>query len=286
MAQLTQLRRKIQAIETTKKITYAIRLVSMASYAKLDKQVNFLREYKNNISKTFTQILNIKESEWNNKILFPEDIFDQTPLIIVISSTKGLCGSFNSNLNRFMERKLIIEKNQKPEFITIGNKAKKEIEAKNLGEIILNFNELNYSLLETISSKIIDKIYENNKTYSSVIFYSNKLINFFIQRPQKTTLIPVILDTLEEQNISKEFDPILTQNEKDILDFMAEKYIKSSITEILFQSLIAESASRFLAMDSSNTNAKKILERLTLQYNKSRQSLITKEVSELCSNIE
>ncbi|MBU4269948.1 F0F1 ATP synthase subunit gamma [Candidatus Dependentiae bacterium] len=286
MAQLTQLRRKIQAIETTKKITHAIRLVSMASYAKLDKQVNFLKEYKNSISNTFTQILNFQESEWNNKILFPEDIFDQTPLIIIISSTKGLCGSFNSNLSRFMERKLIIEKNQKPEFIAIGNKARKEIEAKNLGEIVLNFNELNYSLLETISSKIIDKIYENNKTYSSVVFFSNKLINFFIQRPQKTTLIPAVLEIQEEQNLSKELDPIITQNEKVILDFIAEKYIKSSITEILFQSLIAENASRFLAMDSSNTNAKKILERLTLQYNKSRQALITKEVSELCANIE
>ena len=286
MAQLTQLKRKIHAIETTKKITHAIRLVSMASYSKLEKQINFLKSYQKNISYTFSQLLNIQQSEWTNNILFPNDILDQTPLIIIISSSKGLCGSFNSNLMRFLEKKLILENNQKPKFITIGNKAQKEIELKNIGKIILKFNELSYGSLDDIGEKITKNIYQNNGSYSSVSFYNNKLINFFIQRPQKTTLIPMIMDfkNMEEKNI--ELDPMWGQKEPVILDFISEKYIKSSILDILFQSLISENASRFLAMDSSNTNAKKLLEKLTLQFNKSRQGLITREVSELCANME
>ena len=292
MAQLTQLRRKIQAVNTTKKITHAIRLVSMASYSKLEKQAIFLKSYKNSIDQTFAQLLKPKP-EWTSNTLFPGDVFDQSPLIIVISSTKGLCGSFNANLIRFIEKKLIFEKNQSPKFITIGTKAKREIESKNIGNIILNFEEFNFNNFETIGSKIIENIYTQDIPYSSVYFYSNKLINFFVQKPQQTTLIPAKLEFNSQENSQDNnnnnnniFDPIYEQDQKVILDFMAHKYIKSTILETLFQSLLSENAARFLAMDSSNTNAEKFLDKLTLQYNKSRQALITKEVSELCANME
>lgn len=286
MAQLTQLKRKIQAVNTTKKITHAIRLVSMASYSKLEKQVKFLNSYKKNIDITFAQLLE-QCPDWTNKILFPDDIFDKTPLIILISSTRGLCGSFNANLIRFIEKKLIFENNQKPQFITIGQKAKKEILSKSIGEIILSFDEFNYNNLDLIGSEITKKIYANKNNYSSVCFYSNKFINFFTQKPTQSTLIPTNLEFEKEETEIQNFsDPIYEQNKEDILGFLASKYIKSTIWELLFQSLISENASRFLAMDSSNTNAEKIVDKLTLQYNKSRQALITREVSELAANME
>lgn len=284
MAQLTQLKRKIQSIQTTKKITHAIRLVSMSSYSKLEKQTRFLNSYKKNIEQTFAQLLEI-QTEWTNKTLFPSDRSDSTPLIIVISSTKGLCGSFNSNLLRYIGRKLLFENNQKPEFITIGQKATKEIKSQNLGEIISSFTEFNYNNIEIISKDIIDKIYNKKGGYSSVYFYSNKFVNFFIQRPQKTTLIPANFD-FEQKEKTKNLDPIFEQDQNTILNFMAQKYLKSTVLEVLFQSLISENASRFLAMDGSNNNAKKMLEKLILEYNKSRQTLITREVSELAANME
>ncbi|MBD3273245.1 hypothetical protein GF385_02760 [Candidatus Dependentiae bacterium] len=285
MAQLTQLKRKIQSIKTTKKITHAIRLVSMSSYSKLEKEIDFLKNYKKNISKTFSQLL-LNLPEWTDKVLFPKDLFDKKPLFILVSSSKGLCGSFNSNLIRYIERKLAIEKHQKAEFITIGQKIEKEIRTKNLGKIILNFPELNSGNLEIISKKIINLIYNSKENYSSVSFYSNRLKNFFIQRPQKTTLIPINMDFKEDSENEKiDFDPIFEQDKIKIINFIAKKHIKGTILEILFQSLISENASRFLAMDSSNTNAEKMLEKLTLQYNKSRQALITREVSELSANM-
>lgn len=285
MAQLTQLKRKIQSIQTTKKITHAIRLVAMSTYSKIEKETEFLKSYKKNITQIFAQLLG-NNTELTNKILFPKDILDSKPLYIFISSSRGLCGSFNSNLIRYIERTIILEKHQNPEIITIGQKIKKAIESKNIGKIVLSFDEVNTGNLEIISKEIIEKIYSANGTYSSVCFYSNILKNFFIQRPIKTTLIPAQID-FQELNDSKkiEFDPILEQDQTEILDFIALKYIKSIILEILFQSLISENASRFLAMDSSNTNAEKILTKLILQYNKSRQALITREVCDLSANM-
>jgi F-type H+-transporting ATPase subunit gamma len=284
VAQLTQLKRKINSIQTTKKITHAIRLVSMSSYSKLEKEADFLKEYKKKITQTFAQVSK-EQDEWYSKILFPKDLLDTKPLYIFISSAKGLCGSFNSNLIRYIERNLLIEDHQKPEIITIGQKVKREIQGKNLGEIILDFNEVNSGNLEIISKEIIEKIYSAKENYSSVSFYSNRLKNFFIQTPQKTTLIPTTLDFENEPKKDYDFDPKFEQNQNEILNFIAKKYIKGFILEILFQSLISENAARFLAMDSSNTNAEKMLEKLILQYNKSRQALITREVSELSANM-
>ncbi len=286
MAQLTQLKRKIQAIQTTKKITHAIRLVSMSSYSRLEKEVDFLKHYKKNITQTFAQLL-YNLPEWTNKALFPKDLLDTKPLFIFISSSKGLCGSFNSNLIRHVERKLILEEHQNAEFITIGQKIRKEIEKKNTGKIILNFDEMKTGNLENIAKQITEKIYNAQGNYSSVSFYSNIFKNFFIQRPTKTTLIPVSLDFQEnsDEEANTSSDPVFEQDQNSILNFISRKYVKSTIIEILFQSLISENASRFLAMDSSNTNAEKMLEKLILKYNRSRQALITREVSELSANM-
>lgn len=285
MAQLTHLKRKINSIKTTKKITHAIRLVSMSSYLKLEKEADFLKKFKTNIAQTFAQVSK-NQDEWYNQILFPKDLLDSKPLYIFISSAKGLCGSFNSSLFRYIERNIVIEDHQNPELITIGQKVKKEIQNKNLGKIILDFHEINSENLEMIAKEIIKKIYNAKENYSSVSFYSNRLKNFFIQTPQKTTLIPAILDFENEDKKLQTFDPIFEQDQTKILNFIAQKYVKSSILEILFQSLISENASRFLAMDNSNTNAEKMLDKLILEYNRSRQTLITREVSELSANMD
>ena len=109
--------------------------------------------------------------------------------------------------------------------------------------------------------------------------------SIFIQNPQKTSLIS--LNTEQQQNTldTSQTDITWEQDKSEILNYTAQRFINSSILNILFQSLLAENAARFLAMDSSTTNAENFLEKLTLQYNKSRQALITREVSELSANL-
>jgi F-type H+-transporting ATPase subunit gamma len=281
VSQLTSLKRKIKSIQTTQKITHAVRLISMSFYSKLEKQNVFLQEYKNSIYELFTQLA-ASMPEWRNPILFPEDILDSTPLIIIASSSKGLCGSFNSNLFRYIERSLFLEKHQKACFITIGQKATSFIKEKDIGKIIQSYEELNTSNFGAIAEKLVSIINDSQNGYSSVSFFSNHLKNFFVQRPHKNTLIPVSLEKVKNDVFDANI--IWEQDKELVLDYLALKYLKSSVLNILFQSMISENAARFLAMDSSTTNAEKILEKLTLQFNKTRQALITKEVAELSSN--
>lgn len=303
MSQLTYIKQKIKSIEATRKITHAVRLVSMSLYAKLEEQNQGLSYFVKEIQHFFSELL-IDAPTWNNPILFPSDILDSSPLFVVIATSKGFCGSLNSNLFKFFEQSMFIEEHQKPQFITIGKKATDFIKERSLGTIFCSYNELSMNNYVSLANDLLDKILDQNKMFSSVVFFSNILQSFFSQIPKKTKLIPLDLDrvahlgskakqekvpdnTLESSETLHLEDEtqIWEQDKSELLNYVALLYIKSTVTNILFQALLAEQAGRFLAMDSSTNNADKFLERLVLQYNKQRQAFITREVSELSSGL-
>lgn len=261
----------------------------MSLYAKLEKQSSPLKYYSSGIKRMFAELS--VGNQWKSSVLFPDDVLDSNPLIIIISTTKGLCGSLNSNLFKYIERSVFVEGHQVPRFVVIGQKAKKFISQKDWGSVLCSYNELNSGNYLTIADDLVERIMNSGVRYSSVVFYSNTLKNFFVQRPQKATLIPVSLNKSEDEglginNLQADLDSfadeiIWEQSKEEILDYISIRYLRSFIINVLFQGLVSEYSARFLAMDSSNTNAEKILEKLTMQYNKMRQALITKEVSEL-----
>jgi len=282
VAQLAQLRQKIRSIQTTKKITHAVRLVSMSLYNKLEKQDLPLKNYTKNIKNLFVQLLD-QAPEWKNERLFPADTTNSNPLIIIIATSKGLCGSLNSNLFRFLDASLFFLPNQQPKFIAIGQRAIKMIKGDASNQMICTYPELNSNNFITIADDLVDKISSTAIPYSSVTFYSSSAISFFSQKPARTQIIPMILDHEVTQDLLLQEEIIWEQDTPEILDSLAVRYLRTSIMHLLFQSLRAEHAARFMAMESSTNNAKKYLDRLTLQLNKLRQALITKEVSELSS---
>jgi F-type H+-transporting ATPase subunit gamma len=292
VSHLAHLKQQIKSIQTTKKITHAVRLVSMSLYTKLEKQAVPLKMYTQSIKSIFGQLTSCA-SEWKNDIFFPGDVLDSNPLIIIVSTSKGLCGSFNTNLLRYLETSLFIEKQQVPRFITIGQKAIRFVKERNLGEIVSSYNELNSSNYHALTDDLVEKIIGGPVHYSSIVFYSNECRSFFLQKPRKVTLVPFAreVESLESGQRHQNSPVLITddaiiweQERTEVLDYLAVRYMKCSIMYMLFESLRAEYAARFLAMENSTNNAEKYLEKLTLQYNKLRQALITKEVSELSAS--
>ncbi len=300
MSQLVYLKQKIRSIQTTKKITHAVRLVSMSLYNRVDKINNPLNTYTNNVQQLFGDVLTYVP-EWRDSLLFPRDVLDTRPLFIVVATSKGLCGSLNSNLLRYIDTSLFIEKQQTPKFIAIGQKAVTYVREKNLGELIHSYPELNSNNFVALADELIDKIINAEPNYSSVSFFSSVAKSFFAQMPRKFTVIPMqqqFASMFKDKDLEKEqgseslaekereeLDELIWEQSKDdILKFLSISYLRSSIIYILFHALRAEHSARFLAMENSTNNAEKYLERLTLQFNKLRQSLITKEVSELSAS--
>jgi F-type H+-transporting ATPase subunit gamma len=287
MSQLIKLRRKINSIKTTRKITFAMRLISMSLYSKLEK-INIPINYYEKIIKTLFEEISLIINKEQNPILFPKDVLNTNPLIILISSTKGFCGSFNAELFRFFRRNFFLEEHQKPFFITIGHKAKQFLEQEKLGRSLYNFDTLKTTNYLFITNEITKIIMGNENNFSSITAYSNFFKNFFIQNPKKTILTPFELDKKnlhkEQQKRILDDNLIWEGNKNEIVNFIALKYLRTKILNLLFQSLYSEQASRFLAMENATSNADKFLEKLTLEYNKSRQSLITKELLELSAS--
>lgn len=281
MSQLIKLRSKIKSIRTTKKITYAMRLISRSFHAKLEKESTALNYYRSNVESTFKELAQ-HVHEWENPLLFPKDILNSSPLFIIVTSSKGLCGSFNTNLARYFHKHLFIETHQKPVFITVGNKAREFISEGREGPIIANFDTLTPNNYMYIMNDIFQFLIQSKKEFSSITFYSNFFKSFFIQQPSKTVLTPIKKD--EFSHVSDEQEPFLEQDRYVIMNFLAERYIRNSILNILFQSILSEQSSRFLAMDTATSNADKLIDKLTLKYNKARQALITKELSELTAS--
>lgn len=285
MSQLIQLRQRIKSIQTTKKITYAMRLISMSLYTKLEKMNQPLNYYQASLDSLFLGLARHFTS-WQHPLLFPEDILNERPLFIIAASSKGLCGSFNSNLFRYLKRYLFPEEHQTPTFITVGQKATKFVEDEELGTILCSYSEFNSNNFLIIADELARIISAQPTPFSSITTYGNTFKSFFAQRPTQTIITPVTIKHLEFEAMSSDSIEHLTweQPAHEVLDTLAVRYLKASILHALFQSLLAEQASRFVAMDQATTNADHYLERLTLQYNKSRQSMITRELSELSTS--
>lgn len=289
MVQLVQLRNRIKAIETIKKITHAMRLISMSTHSRLKHQEDPLHYYKATVSNLFNKVKKLTP-EWKNSFIEPTAPTPHT-LIILVSSSKGLCGSFNTMLfNHFQWYLQQYNINAATaSIITVGTRAQSYINEHAIGTQVISFEELTSVTLSPLAHKITHHIMTSSQPYTSVLVFSNFSKSFFVQKPETTTLVPFNQHTLEgsyKEHHSYLQQQTLTeyrweQEPDEILDILFKQCMDATLQHILFQSLISEHAARFLSMDNSTRNAQNLLDRTKLDYNKLRQAKITKELSEL-----
>lgn len=275
MSQLIQMRQRIRAIETIKKITHAMRLISMSSHGRLKNKQESFESYTKNLRNLLARIqANVSQktlSQDTNSIKKKEKI-----MICVISSQKGLCGTFNSMLFYFFKTYIKSFNKSDISLFLVGKKVVDALTPEYKDHIIASEPTFTLRSMPTILEKITAQI----PSFDRVIVINNILKSFFIQEPQSTTIMPLEIAQAPEQNddFSEYTWEISAQN---ILDMLMNDYKKASIEQLLLQSLLAEHAARFIAMDNSTRNAQNLLEEKKRQYNKLRQANITKELTEL-----
>ena len=283
MSKLIQLRHRIKAIETIKKITHAMRLISMSTHSQLKHQQISIKKYTNTLEKMCTD-LQILTPQWHNPLIHPVSETPSNTLIILIGSQKGLCGSFNINLyklfNNQMEQRT---DNIRATFIAVGQKSSEFLKKQPLGLIKQSYEKFSAQNIAAIAQAITNTIVSAQPHYDEVLIFSNSFKSFFNQKPLCTTLIP----TAPISNPSTLTDDYMWQQDpSEILDTIVPQYLESKIYHLLFESLLSEHAARFISMDSSTRNANNLLDAARLQYNKLRQAKITKELTELIGSFE
>lgn len=276
MSQLIYLRQRIKAVETTKKITHAMRLISMSTHSRLKNKKNLLKHYNKEIDniiqligQDFQKEIDTQTSTTNNH------------LAILIGSQKGLCGTFNANNFRHFEHET--DKTQSLKIIAIGKYAIDYLKQQNIAPIV-TYTDFTSNQFISIAQKLSSFIWDHKSEFDTIKIYYNKQQSFFIQKPTTFQIWPLekrqesaIIQTSKENTI----EYILEESAEVLLTKIQKIQITNLLQHALLNSLLSEQAARFLSMDSSSRNAENLIIEMKLKYNKGRQAAITQELTEL-----
>lgn len=261
MSQFIKLKQRIKTVETIKKTTHAMRLIAMSGHSRLKHAKDFLDSYRSALGQ-FAHYVGIGDSE------APQPA-DSKRLIICVGSQKGLSGSFNSNLFHFIKKQ---NKMFGFDTVLIG-KQLIDLTESLFSTIVLKIPDISQANYNTIAEKLKTFIEDNG--YTEVIFISNKAPSFFVQKPE-IIKIPII-----HQARIAATEVIFEQNPEELhAQFLSLKLL-TEIMFVLYESLLAEQAARFVSMDNATRNAENMLKTMKLDYNKLRQATITRELTDL-----
>ncbi len=272
---INRVKKRISAVESTKKITNAMKLVSSVKFSKLSQLLANREDYYfylNDLASTCFSAAKINHLEvpylYKNKKA-------KNRLLVVVSSSMGMCGAYNMNIKKLLES----EYKKDDEILIIGNTLYNELKNENLkinADFVDILNNLDVSNVRILSKFLLKSFLENR--YSEIILLYTKYVNSISFVPTKCSLLPVEFKLDKKRGLNPgDFEPSLVS----FIDEFMKRYLKTDLYFKIFESYISETASRRNAMDNADKNAKDLIEKLTLEYNKARQASITQELTEV-----
>lgn len=281
MASLNEIRKRIKIVESTSKITNAMKLVATA---KLKKQKN-LFENQQEFFKNFYNIFSYVKSNLANYKYCIERTNGTKNIWIVIFSSMGLCGSFNLNLVKELKEKI----EPQDEIILIGKKGRNLLSSKNIkNKIISSFEiddkEMSFDLYYLIISNLITE-YEKNNNIKSIKLLYTKFINSLSFVPTSYNLLPLSKNIDENRLAKPSQESVYTIQpcEETVIDQLLNGFLASCLFGGVLESKVCENASRRNAMDSATKNADDLMKNYKLEFNRKRQADITQEITEIVS---
>lgn len=282
MSKLIQMRNRIQTIETIRKVTDVMRIISMSAHSRLKTKQEPLNEYLYALKKLLAKVQQ-STSSWSHEQLTPTGP-NNNPLIIVIGSQKGLCGGFNTQLSKILNEYLVQNPSAHYHFSAVGKKPIDYLIENHPDKLISSFPVITARNFLTVAQELTDLIMTATPVYTSVIIVSNVFKNFFVQKATITQLIPFDPTNITSSDIAFTEEYTWDESPSDIIHKLAIQYIEAQLQHLIFQSLLSEHAARFISMDNSTRNATTLLQSTKLEYNKVRQAKITTEITELTGN--
>lgn len=270
---LNKTKHRIASINSTKKITKAMELVSTVKLKKF-KNVMLKNELYSNELKSLTCTLFSRLDDEENKYTKLNDA--EKDLIIVVSSNLGLCAGYNNDIYHYVEQNF--DKNEVV-IIPIGMKGdsyfKKNGFALNEEFVLLN-EKINYLDITRLGKTVLS--YFENKKYRSIKLVYTKYVNSIKFVPNTLSLFPLEIENVNDSTL---IEPLYDPDLKTLIDNLVPLYVNINLYQKIVESQVCEQASRRNAMENATDNADELISTLTLEYNKARQAQITQEISEV-----
>ena len=290
MPSLDDLKKRIKSVKSTQKITKAMKMVAAAKLRKAQENAEKGRPYSQKMQNIILNLTRSISDPQNAPKLLVGTGIDKTHLCVVLTADRGLCGGFNSNICKLAKSsfKKILSEGKNLKIITVGSKGLDQIKREYEKYVIKKFSfkdkkQITFKEAEIIGNEIIN-LFKKNEFDKCILFYNN-FKNVITQIPQAQQIVPADKTPIKEnneENLSYEFEP----EEDEILEDLLPKNISTQVFKAFLENAASEQGSRMTAMDNATRNAGDLVDKLTINYNRSRQASITKELIEIISGAE
>lgn len=289
MPSLKDIRSRIESTKNTQQITRAMKMVSAAKLRRAQHNIVNMRPYANTL---LSVIADIAVTHRVQHPLLTKSNEPKKVLVVVLTSDRGLCGAFNTNVCKFTERYYRDHRNQYEtmDFLFIGKKAAEYFRRRNVGAVdtILNLaREISYTLACNIAERLIEA-YKSGE-YDEIRLVYNEFKSAIQQVVVAETLLPIDIEsnaTIHKGEGGFPPDMIFEPAPEVIVDELINKHFSVQVYRCLSESIAAEHGARMTAMENATKNAGEMINILTLTYNKLRQASITTELIEITSGAE
>jgi len=295
MPSLKDIKNQINSVGSTKKITSAMKMVAASKLRRSQEKAEAARPYSSRLEEMLVSLASSAASGEGIIKLLTGTGNDQNYVVIPVSADRGLCGGFNSSINRetFKLVKSLEEDGKKVELMPVGKKSRDFFNRVMKDQILESFVDLNVSLSGYDSalkvSNYLQELYFEGK-FDKCILVFNKFKSVISQEVTQQQLIPLDVSNSSKNKNSEDsvvnaiydYEP----DEETILKDLLPKNVSIQIFKVLLESDAGEHGARMAAMDNATRNAGEMIDSLTLKYNRTRQAFITKELIEIISGAE
>ncbi|HLE24742.1 MAG TPA: ATP synthase F1 subunit gamma [Thermodesulfobacteriota bacterium] len=285
MPSLRQIRRKIGSVKGTQRIMKAMKLISAVKLQRAQGLLQAFRPYSNNFEEVARSLATRCDPKWHPLLRRPEE--RKKLHLVFMTSDRGLCGSFNSNLIRKIQTYLVVDAKayEQVTFTFVGRRGRDYFaRGKTLAtKSYIGVNERNFS---EVSGEIAFALIEDfikGKCDEVILIY-----NFFRSALSQIMTFEKLLP-IEPKDIfddSQTVDYLYEPGRVEVLKFVLPKYIEVRVERAILESITSEHAARMAAMENATRNADDVIRKLSLLFNKTRQSLITKELMDIVNGTE
>jgi F-type H+-transporting ATPase subunit gamma len=289
MPNLKDLKIRIESVKSTRKITKAMQMVAAAKLRRAQESAECARPYADQmdlVMKKLTDGLSAKDAD--SKLVSGTGKND-VHLLLVATSERGLCGGFNSSIVKFVKSYIsdLTRLGKRFKLVTIGKKGREQLKREFGGHMIDHVDlsgvkNLSYKDAHSIMKDLLTRYSDDEFDVAKIFF--NRFQSVMSQIPTSTQLIPTVVETNTGKDNSEyyEFEP----DKVEILEDLLPRSITTQIFTALLENGASEQGARMSAMDNATRNAGEMIDKLTIQYNRSRQAAITNELIEIISGAE
>ena len=289
MPNLKDLKNRIESVKNTRKITKAMQMVAAAKLRRAQDAAEASRPYSERFNTVLASLAASVGSSESAPILLRGTGKQDVHLLIVMTAERGLCGGFNSNIAKLARSHAaqLKQDGKRVKIITVGKKGRDALK-RDLGEYFVEhvdlseFKSIKYVNAQAIAKALLAR-FDDSEYDVATIFYS-KFVNVVSQIPTAQQIIPAIFD--DQSSVSDKAVYDYEPDEETILADLLPRGVATQIFAALLENGASEQGARMSAMDNATRNAGDMIDKLTIEFNRSRQAVITNELIEIISGAE